>query len=169
MSHITEKVADFVFEELSASEMVEARKHIASCDECQTRVEQFQHTLSMLKTSPELEPPRDIVFEFEKRPAKRFWQWMPAAVAVAALLLIAIALAGRVHVQWHDSQLTIAFGQTISSEQTDQAAKLDSEIQNLKVSLAFLQRKQEEAARNTMLLGMKIEPIAGAQRSPTGD
>jgi len=169
MSHITDKVAEFVFEELSSSEMTEARKHVASCDECKVRVEQFQHTLSMLKTSPELEPPRDIVFEFEKRPAKRFWQWMPATVAVAALLLITIALAGRVHVQWHDSQLTIAFGQTISPAQTDQAAELASEIQNMKASLAYLQRQQEEVVRSTTVLATKIEPIAGAQRSPTGD
>jgi anti-sigma factor RsiW len=169
MSHITENVAEFVFEELSGPEMAEARKHIASCDECKTRVERFQHTLSMLKTAPEVELPRNVVFEFEKPRPNRFWQWLPATVAVAALLLVTIALAGRVHVQWHDSQLTIAFGQTISPANTDQAAELASEIQNMKASLAFLQRQQEEGERNKVLLATKIEQIAGAQRSPVGD
>jgi anti-sigma factor RsiW len=169
MSHVTEILAEFVFEELSAPEMAEARQHIAACDECKNRVEQFQHTLVLLKAAPEVDPPRNIVFEFDKRPARRFWQWMPAAVAVAALLLITVALAGRVHVQWHDSQLTIAFGATIAPAQTDQGAGLAAEIENMKASLVYLQRQQEAAERYTTVLATKIEPIAGAQRSPTGD
>ncbi len=169
MSHITEKLAEFVFEELSAVEMADGRKHIESCDECKVRVEQFQHTLTMLKTAPEVAPPRNIVFEFEKPVARRFRRWFPAATAVAALLVMTIALAGRVHIQWSESQLTIAFGQTIPTAQTNQAAELNAEIQNMKASLAYLQRQQEKAERDTMLLATKIQPIAGAQRSPTGD
>src|SRR5262245_15778118 len=111
MSHITEKLAEFVFEEMSAKEMADARQHMSECANCREQVERFQQTLTMLKTSPEIEPPRNVVFEFEKPVASRLWRWFPAAAAIAALLVMTVALANRVHVQWGHSQLTIAFGQ----------------------------------------------------------
>src|SRR5436190_23006614 len=124
MSHLTEKISEFVFEELPKSEMAEARKHLNECADCREQVENFQQTFMKLKAAPELEPPRNIVFDFEQPAARRVWRWFPAAVAVAALLLVTIALAGRVHVQWHDSELTIAFGQSrpTSTDQEDLAA-----------------------------------------------
>ena len=66
MSHITERLAEFIFEELPATEMAEARRHLAECANCRDQVNRFQQTISMLQTSPELEPPRNIVFEFQK-------------------------------------------------------------------------------------------------------
>src|SRR3954462_3585587 len=101
MSHVNEKVAEFVFGELPAGEMAEAKRHLALCSDCRLQVEQFQQTHAMLKTSPDLDAPRHIVFDFEKPRVRRMWRWLPAGVAVAALLVMAVALAGRVHVQWH--------------------------------------------------------------------
>src|ERR1051326_8908330 len=91
MSHLTEKVAEFVFGDLSAREMAEAQRHLTQCSDCRQDVEQFQTTYAVLKTSPDVEPPRRILFEFEKpRAAGWIWRWlapMTASAAVAALVV----------------------------------------------------------------------------------
>src|SRR5262249_6647921 len=137
------------------------------CADCREHVEKFQQTFMKLKTGPELEPPRNIVFDFEPPAARRVWRWFPAAVAVAALLLVTIALAGRVHVQWHDSELTIAFGQNIpsSTNQEDFAA----EIQRLQGHVAYLEGRQEQFRRDAIITASTIESLARGQRPPTGD
>jgi predicted anti-sigma-YlaC factor YlaD len=168
MSHITEKIAEIIFEELPAPEIAAAKQHLAECESCREQVDRFHQTLAMLNTAPDAEPPRNIVFEFEK-PVNRVWRWFPATVAVAALLLVTIALAGRVHVQWHDAQLSIAFGQTIPASQSDQAAELAMEIQRMKGHLAYLEGRQQAVERDTIAIAATIQPAARIQRSPTGD
>ena len=167
MSHIKELLAEFVFEELKDSEMAKARMHLNECADCREELGRFQRTLGVLKTSADLEPPRNVVFEFEKPAASRLWRWFPAAAAVAALLLITVALIGRVHFQWHDSQLTIAFGQTIPPAQADQTAELAAELQRVKGYLAYLDNRQQAVERDTVVIAARIQPTA--QRSPTGD
>jgi predicted anti-sigma-YlaC factor YlaD len=147
--------------------MGEATRHIAECSNCREQVERFQQTLAMLRTAPEPEPPRDIVFEFEK--PRRLWKWLPAAAMTAALLIVTIALAGRVHMQWHDSQVTIAFGQTAPAPQVDQTAALATELERLKGHVAFLEGRQEAVERNTVAIATTIEPLTRTLRAPTGD
>ena len=118
---------------------------------------------------PDLEPPRSVVFEFEKPASGRFWRWFPATAAIAALLLITVALIGRVHFQWRDSQLTIAFGQSIQPAQTDQTAELAAELQRVKGYLAYLDNRQQAVERDTLVIAARIQPGVQAQRSPTGD
>ena len=169
MSHVTEKLAEFIFEELPAAEMAEARRHVSECANCRDQVDRFQQTLSLLQATPQLEPPRNIVFEFARPVASRFWRWFPAATAIAALIVMTVALAGRVHVQWQDSQLTIAFGQENPAAPADETAELTAEIQRVKGHLAYLQNRQEAAERDTMAIAARI-PVGGrAQRSPSGD
>jgi anti-sigma factor RsiW len=107
MTHLGEHLTDFVFGELSASEMEEARRHVAACADCRKEVEQFEGTRSLLKMAPDTEPPRHIVFEFEKR--RSIWTWLVPA-AVAAALIIAVLIAAPMQIQWRDSQLTLSFG-----------------------------------------------------------
>jgi len=170
MSHVTEKLAEFIFEELPESQMAEAKRHLQDCANCREQVDRFQQTLSMIKADPDLEPPRNIVFEFEKPVRSRFWRWFPAATAVAALLLLTVALATGVQVHWQDSQLTIAFGETTTTTpDATPTADVASDIQNMKASLALLERRQEAVERDTLVIATRIPPITRGQRSPEGD
>ena len=109
MTHLGERITDFVFGELPPVEMEAARVHLAACVDCRTQVEQFETTRSLLKLSADEEPPRRIVFEVEKQYAPNFWRWLiPAGLAAAALLAVLIAVPPSI--QWSDSGLTIAFG-----------------------------------------------------------
>jgi predicted anti-sigma-YlaC factor YlaD len=167
MSHLTEKLAEFVFEELPEPEMAEAKRHLTECASCREQVERFQQTFLKLKVAPDVELPRNIVFDFERPAKSRVWRWFPAAAAIAALLLITIALAGRVHIQWHDSQLTIAFGE-ITAPSTDQDA-LEVEIQRLQGHVAYLESRQQVFERDAILTASTIELLARGQRPSSGD
>jgi hypothetical protein len=59
------------------------------------KVEEFQRTFAMLRSVPDVEPPRRIVFETEKRRTEPwFWRWLiPAASAATASVLTALLLA----------------------------------------------------------------------------
>src|SRR5262245_41828246 len=168
MSHITEKLAEFIFEELPPLEMAEARRHVAECSDCRQQLARFDQTLAVLKAAPDLEPPRNIVFEFDKPAITRMWRWFPAVAALAAVLLMTIALAGRVHVQWRDSQLTIAFGQTIPAVDPNQAA-LAEQIQRLQGHLAYLEDRQQRVESDTIATASQIQLLARGQRTPSGD
>jgi len=168
MSHITEKLAEFIFEELPPPEMAEARRHVAECAYCREQLARFEQTLAMLKAAPDLEPPRDIVFEFDKPVMTRLWRWFPAVAALAAILLVTIALAGRVHIQWRDSQVTIAFGQNIPAVDPNQAA-LTAEIQRLQGHLAYLEDRQQRVESDTIATASQIQLLARGQRTPPGD
>ena len=109
MKHLGERITDYVFGELSASEMAEVKSHLLQCADCTKEVDQFQRTHSVLKASPDVNPPRSMVFEFEKPGMNRFWRWV-APIAAAAVLVIGVALTAPVQIQWEGSQLTIAFG-----------------------------------------------------------
>jgi hypothetical protein len=108
MSHLSQKIAEFVFGELSAVEIADAEQHLEGCPACRTEVEAFRRTHLFLKTSTDVEPPRRIVFEVEKRSS--VWRWL-VPVAAAAALILAAWIALPVDVRWQASQLTIAFGQ----------------------------------------------------------
>ena len=112
MSHLEDRLAEFVYEELTVSDMQEARQHVAQCLECQGRVSEFQRVQHALETVPDLEAPRRVVFvESRKSTAKR---WLPlrwlVPYATAAALLLALVIAGPIHFDRQESGMTIAFG-----------------------------------------------------------
>ena len=125
MSHLEDRLAEFVYEELRASEMREARQHVAQCMECQGRVSEFQKVQHALETVPDLEVPRRVVFvESRKSPAKTWLPlgWLvPSATAVA--LVLALVVAGPIHFDRQESGVTIAFGTLPEAEVFEVAAQ----------------------------------------------
>jgi anti-sigma-K factor RskA len=96
MTHLTDRIAEFVFGELSASEMAEGQRHLAQCSDCRQQVENFQGTYAMLKTSPDADPPRRILFEFEKRQTPGWiWRWLAPMASSAAIALAIVTLTPR--------------------------------------------------------------------------
>ena len=96
MSHVNDKLAEFFYGELSAAEMAEGRSHLAACPSCQTQLEQFERTHHALKALPDAEPPRHIVFGFEKpRAVAPGWlaRWLAPMAASAAVSLAVVMLA----------------------------------------------------------------------------
>src|SRR5688572_26750942 len=94
MPHLTERLAEFVLGELSVPEMAEAKRHLADCPDCRTQLNDFQQTYAMLSASPDVEPPRRIIFEVEK---SRFvpwaWRWLaPMAASAASAAAVALAV-----------------------------------------------------------------------------
>src|SRR5262249_603827 len=104
----------------------------------------------------------------EKPAAARIWRWLPAGVALAALLLLTIAAAGRVHIQWRDSQLTIAFGQIMPPPDTGQAA-LAPHIHRLQAPLPYLETRHQRVERDSRATASEIQLLVRGQRSPVGD
>jgi anti-sigma factor RsiW len=107
MSHLSEKIAEFVLGELSNKEIAEAQLHLAACADCRTEVETFRQTHTFLKQWADTEPPRRIIFETEKR--SPVWRWLVPTAAAAALIM-AFVIAAPIQVRWQESQVTIAFG-----------------------------------------------------------
>jgi hypothetical protein len=91
MAHLNDKVADFFYEELPATEMVQARSHVAECADCRAQVQLFERTHLSLKSLRDVEPPRRVVFAApERRVAWGVLDWRflaPMAAAVAALVI----------------------------------------------------------------------------------
>lgn len=91
MAHLNERLADFFYGELTISEMTDARRHVAECGECHGQLEQFEKMHLALRSSPDVEPPRHIVFAppEPRAPWAIFdWRvWAPLSTAAAALII----------------------------------------------------------------------------------
>src|SRR2546429_10015626 len=98
MAHLGDKLAEYFYEELSSAEMTEARKHVEACIECRLDLERFKRVHLALRTAPELEPPRHVVFSPRERRSWLSWlEWRTAATAGAAAALVAGILVGVSH------------------------------------------------------------------------
>ena len=160
MTHLDERLTDFVFGELSAAEMDEARRHVADCAECRVQVEQFEHTRSMLRMSPDVDPPRRIVFEVEK--PRALWRWL-VPVAAAAAIGVAVLIAAPVGVQWHDSALTIAFGKMPAPQPTLPASVVVSQPAPQPVDYERIVNQLRGSDREWLVRELKMRDAAQAK------
>jgi hypothetical protein len=81
-------------------------------------VDEFEGVHHALKAMPDEDPPRRVVIPTAVEPAKpRVFlplRWL-APIGAAAAVLLMLAVAGPIHLQWSDSQLTISFGKAPAS------------------------------------------------------
>src|SRR5262245_35347463 len=186
MTHITDKIADFVFQELPAQELSQVEEHIGKCSFCRKQVEEFKATVSMLKASPEIEPPRNIYFEFEKRRAASWlWRWVAPMAASAAIALAIVNFVPRevrvvervvdqpvmqpaaqpIDYQKILNELRASEQLWLENELQKRDASQGKEVQRLRGELAALdyyqhalQRETWENARDVQLLAAKTDP-----------
>jgi anti-sigma factor RsiW len=136
MSHLEDRLAEFVFEELPHGEMEDARRHVAQCLECQRKVQAFRKTVHLLEELPAEDVPRRLVFVPPAARAPHPTRWAGLAWAlpgsVAAVLLLAVILGG-VSVNWGGGGVEIALGSrpvdpispTVETGATARAAGID--------------------------------------------
>lgn len=148
MSHLEDRLAEFVFEELPSEEMTTARQHVAQCLECQGRVSDFQRIRHSLEQLPDIDLARRMVFVPESPSLKRSTRsWFSLAWAlpgaVAAVLLVGVVMAGPLQVEWGDQGVRIAFGQeTAEPEPVSVAAAVDYENLDYERIAARLETEQ---------------------------
>src|SRR5207247_11104051 len=102
MAHLADKLADFFYEELPSAEMSEARRHLETCKVCRFEVEKFERIHLTLRTVPELDPPRRVVFAPPERRSWLSWfEWRSAAAASAFAALLAGRAIGFSHLDYN--------------------------------------------------------------------
>ena len=189
MTHLGEKVAEFAFEELSAGEMAQAKRHVADCAECRGEVEKFQQTHAILKTSLDVEPPQRIVFEVEKpRLVPWMWRWLAPMAASAAVAMAVVTFAPaktiveRTVVQQQPAvqpaaqpvdygeiikELRIAQEAWVVAELNKRDTVQNKEIQRVRGDLALLDSYQRAVWRDTIENASTIQLLA--QKSESRD
>ena len=152
MAHLGDKLAEYFYEELSSAEMTEARKHVEACIECRLDLERFKRVHLALRTAPELEPPRHVVFSPRERRSWLSWlEWRTAATAGAAAALVAGILMGFSH-------------QADRAWLAEELNKRDAEIQRLQAELTYYENFQRAVMRETLENGSAIQLLAQRAR-----
>ncbi len=120
MSHLEDRLAEFVFEELTEPEMATVRQHVAQCLECQGRVSSFRTVQHSLEQLPDVEVPRRMVFlpsATESKSSGWLWKWgVPAAIA--AVLMLAVLLSGSLRFERNPSGYAVVLGPVNDAGQT---------------------------------------------------
>ena len=184
MTHINDKIAEFVFEELSKRDMAEAKGHLTECSACREQVEQFRSTYTMLKTSPDLNPPRPTVFEFEKTAAHSWiWRWLGPMAASAAVALAVVSFAPRpqiverviqqpapqtttqaatqpVDYQRIINELRPAEQAWLETELKKRDAEHTAQLQSVRADVASIYLEQQRLQRETWENGGSIQKLA---------
>jgi hypothetical protein len=160
--------------------MTAARQHIMDCAECRLEVEQFEKTYLALKSLPDQEPTRHIVFG---PPTRRSWvsifDWRlaaPVSAFAALVIVVLVALSpapGPVSVQVPTPAPVIVQAQNIDYNrivnevrQSDRAwiagelQKRDREIQRLQGELAYYESFQRMVRKETMENASSIQLLA---------
>lgn len=181
MAHLDDKVAEFFYEELPASEMDDARQHAAECAECRQRVEKFEKTHLALRQSPELDVPRHIVFA---PPVPRSWwpvlDWrvaVPLAASAAALIISVLVALSPVPapvsvaapapspavVQAQEIDYSRILSEARRSDRewlASELAKRDREIRQLQGELAYYESFQRAVRKETLENASSIQLLA---------
>lgn len=112
MAHLEDRLAEFVFKELNDGDMETARRHVAQCLECQSRVAGFQSVCRSLEKLPELDVPRRMVFmppgvAPRKRGLSVAWG---IPFAIAAGLILAVVFGGPLRFERNESGFAVSLG-----------------------------------------------------------
>jgi anti-sigma factor RsiW len=160
MSHLGERVADYLVGEMTESEAAEASEHIRQCSDCSSQVAAFKHTLAMLQSVPDREPPRPLVFEAERKSqpaASWLWRWASPAIAAVAASILTVMLMSPASDTERSWQAEL--------QRRDQAHQED--LLRLRTELALLEKNQGLAKSEAWKTAIDVQMLA--KRLPSGD
>lgn len=132
MTHLGEKITDYLMGEMSTAERTEAEAHLSQCSLCAGKLEEFRHTYALLQTVPDAHPPRPLVFAPEKKMARpAVWRWLtPAFSAAAASIITALILSPSPS----DSSRSVESDNAASSPVAEPAVDVDKILNDFRVS-----------------------------------
>ena len=158
MTHINDKIAEYVFEELSKQDMAKAKSHLAECSACREQVEKFQSTYAMLKTSPDLDPPRRTVFEFEKPAAASWvWRWLGPMAASAAVALAIVSFAPRPQIVERVIDQPLPQATTQATTQPVDYQRIINELRPAEQAWLETELKKRDAAQAAQLQSVRAD------------
>jgi hypothetical protein len=184
MAHLKDKLADFFYNELPIAEMTDARRHIEECSDCRVQLQQFERMHTVLKTAPDWDPPRSIVFSPpERRPVFAWFDWrsvtasMAAAAIVAGIMIRLSPVAPPIAVTMPAAAPAVPavivqaekidYGQTINDMRQSERAWViselksrDQEIQRLRAEVAYYDSFQRAVMKETFENGSAIQLLA---------
>jgi hypothetical protein len=182
MAHLNDKLAEFFYDELPAAEMSEARRHIEQCTECRLQLREFETIHTVLRSAPELDPPRNIIFSEPQRKSWFGWlDWRPIAASTAAAAIVAgivvrlspvpvppppvavLSSAAPPVVQAEKVDYGRIINNVRQSEREWLAMELqsrDREIQRLRAELAYNDSFQRVVMKETLENGSAIQLLA---------
>ena len=161
MAHLGERITEYVFGEMTTQEFAAAQEHLRECDSCAREIEEFRRTRSFLQAVPDMEPPRQILFEEDGKRTWKPWLWKwaaPAAAAVAASILTA-ALMSPPSEAWLQAELA----------KRDQAHEMDLQRVRSEMAVAYeyWERQQRVVSRETLDTARAVQLLAEKYRSKT--
>ena len=109
------------------------------------KVEQYKSTYSMLKSSPDLEPPRRIRFEFEKpRATGWLWRWLGPMTASAVVAFAVVTFTPRPQ----------------AAPQQADYKELVKEIQRVRGEMDVIEADQRAVQRENITNASEIQQLA---------
>jgi len=161
MSHLGERITDYLLDEMTELEKAEADVHLQQCLECARQVESFKGLYFRLQALPSVEPPRRVVVETTKKVSRPpLWWWLsPAVSAVAASILTVMFLTPSAR-----PATMPAPQQWLTAELDKRDSENGKEIQRLRGELALLESRQLAAKRETFDTARSLQLLA--QRIP---
>ena len=110
-----------------------------------TKVEHFESTYRMLKSSTDVEPPRRLMFEFEKpRAAGWLWRWLGPMTASAAVAFAVVTFTPRPQAP---------------PQQTDYQ-QLVKELQRVRGEMDVIEADQRSVAKENITNASDIQQLA---------
>lgn len=133
------------------------------------KVEHFRSTYQALRSSPDVEPPRGLMFEFD-RPARAawFWRWVAPMVASAAVAFAVVTFTPRP--QAPPQVIRVVQQVPIPAQQVDFQRIIDQlrdeqtkEVQRVQGRMAVLEWNQRMVERNNIENASSIQQLAALQ------
>jgi hypothetical protein len=163
----SEKLMEFVYDELPAAESAAMESHLAKCDSCRREWEELAHNVELLDraaAAPAIRTavePASVLAAARRGEIARAKRWrLVALFATSATILVAIATAAVRRVEVHATHVVICWSESPSAEDlTDDATvkQLRGELARTQTLLAEHRRRLDDLDRLGSLIVAELK------------